>query len=204
MMTLREFIQKFHSNTLHIRLWKDTGDSYEILCDDDVLHGCVKGDSILEGNIPQSKYLDDEVSVRNYTNDTIEVFELLVIGKKGNHTMKIFISQIMKDLTDEEIKERREQIKEICKEKWNDCEFIDSFIEENPGNDVQNVAVWYLGKSLEMMSTADAVVFDTTIMLVKNPSNGVLTELDVATQYDIPRYIIGIDGMKRKGIYELD
>lgn len=70
---------------------------------------------------------------------------------------KLFISQPMKDKTDEEIlKERKEAIslaKLIINE---DVEVIDSFFQNAP---VDAKPLWFLGKSLELLSTADVAYF---------------------------------------------
>ena len=69
---------------------------------------------------------------------------------------KLFISQPMKDKTNEEIlKERQraiESAEEIMGEK---LEVIDSFFENAP-HDAK--PLWFLGKSLELLSTADIII----------------------------------------------
>lgn len=71
--------------------------------------------------------------------------------------MKVFISQPMKDKTNEEIKAEREEA--ICHLKQcygNDIEVIDSFFEDAPHN---AKPLWFLGRSLEKLSTADVAFF---------------------------------------------
>ena len=70
--------------------------------------------------------------------------------------MRLFISQPMKDRTDEEIKDERRRITEEVSKYHADVEVIDSFFEEVP-HFVR--PLWFLGKSLELMSTADAAFF---------------------------------------------
>ena len=70
---------------------------------------------------------------------------------------KLFISQPMKDKTDEEIKEERVKAINSAKEMLGeDVEVIDSFFENAP-HDAR--PLWFLGKSLELLSTADVVYF---------------------------------------------
>ena len=70
---------------------------------------------------------------------------------------KLFISQPMKDKTDEEIKAVREEAIRRAKEKLGeDVEMIDSFFENAP-HDAR--PLWFLGKSLELLSTADIAYF---------------------------------------------
>jgi hypothetical protein len=72
--------------------------------------------------------------------------------------MKIFISQPMRDKTDEEIKKEREAAIQVVKEKFPDktIEVIDSFFENAP-HDAK--PLWFLGKSFELLSGADLAVF---------------------------------------------
>lgn len=71
--------------------------------------------------------------------------------------MKVFISQPMKDKTDEQIKEERAKAIKQIKEKYNeDVEIIDSFF-ENASHDAK--PLWFLGKSLELLADADVAYF---------------------------------------------
>ena len=70
---------------------------------------------------------------------------------------KLFISQPMKGKTDEEILKERE--KAIASAKRNfvedeEIEVIDSFFQSAPAD---ARPLWFLGKSLELLSTADIV-----------------------------------------------
>lgn len=70
---------------------------------------------------------------------------------------RLFISQPMKGKTDEEILKEREaaiaKAKEICGE---DVEVIDSFFQNAPAD---ARPLWFIGKSLELLSTADVAYF---------------------------------------------
>lgn len=70
---------------------------------------------------------------------------------------RLFISQPMDGLTDDEISATRErlhkQAEEFLREK---VILIDSFIEETPPTGC-NIPVWYLAKSIELLSTADVI-----------------------------------------------
>ena len=71
--------------------------------------------------------------------------------------MKAFISQPMNGRTDSEIKAEREAAIAQAKEAFGeDIEIIDSFFENSP-HDAK--PLWFLGKSLELMSSADVVIF---------------------------------------------
>lgn len=76
--------------------------------------------------------------------------------------MKVFISQPMKDKTQEEIETRRKEIIETIRNRYlnDNIEFIYSVIEEQPNANVQNIPVWYLAKSIDMLSTATLTYFD--------------------------------------------
>lgn len=70
--------------------------------------------------------------------------------------MKIMISQPMFGKTEQEIiEERQELIKQLENEGH---EVMDTIIKETAPNHT-NAGLWYLAKSIEMMSEADAVVF---------------------------------------------
>lgn len=72
--------------------------------------------------------------------------------------MRLFISQPMKDKTNEEIKSERNRIINTVKERYQDeeIEVIDSFFENAPHN---ANSLWCLGESLKLLSTADIVYF---------------------------------------------
>ena len=72
--------------------------------------------------------------------------------------MKVFISQPMRDKTNEQIMaERQRAINEIVKKYPNTTiEVLESFFENVP-HDV--VPLWFLGKSFEVLSKADIAYF---------------------------------------------
>ena len=70
---------------------------------------------------------------------------------------KLFISQPMKGKTDEEIlKERQMAIEKARNALSEDVEVIDSFFQSAP---VDAKPLWFLGKYLELLSTADIAYF---------------------------------------------
>ena len=72
--------------------------------------------------------------------------------------MNVFISQPMRDKTNEQIKAERKRAIESIAAKYPDeeIEIIDSFFENAP-HDAK--PLWFLGKSIELMSTADIAYF---------------------------------------------
>ena len=71
--------------------------------------------------------------------------------------MKVFISQPMKGKTNEEIKaERNRLIGKVRALYGDDIEIIDSFFENAPAD---ACPLWFLGKSLELLATADVAAF---------------------------------------------
>lgn len=71
--------------------------------------------------------------------------------------MKLFISQPMKDKTNEQIEKERESAIASVKEKYGeDVEVIDSFFKNAP-HDAR--PLWFLAKALELLSTADVAYF---------------------------------------------
>ena len=80
------------------------------------------------------------------------------MGKMGGESVKrLFISQPMRDKSDEEILAVREQAIASVKHNFGeDVEVIDSFFQNAP-HDAK--PLWFLGKSLELLSTADVAYF---------------------------------------------
>nr|DAK31660.1 MAG TPA: protein of unknown function (DUF4406) [Caudoviricetes sp.]DAO38760.1 MAG TPA: protein of unknown function (DUF4406) [Caudoviricetes sp.] len=71
--------------------------------------------------------------------------------------MKIFISQPMKGRDTEEIwKERAEAILALKEKYGEEVEIVDSFVKDFP-KDAN--AAWFLGKSIELLSSADGALF---------------------------------------------
>lgn len=70
--------------------------------------------------------------------------------------MKVFISQPMRDKTDEQIKQERLNAIEDIKYRFktDDVEIIDSFFEGAP---YDAKPLWFLSKSLELLSIADVI-----------------------------------------------
>ncbi len=66
---------------------------------------------------------------------------------------KLFISQPMRGLSDDEIISVREKASAIMKE---DCTVLDSFFQGAPA---ESKPLWYLGKSLQVLSEADVAYF---------------------------------------------
>ena len=70
---------------------------------------------------------------------------------------KLFISQPMNGVSDEEILKEREKATQLAKtELGEDIDVIDSFFQSAP-HDAK--PLWFLGKSLELLSSADVVYF---------------------------------------------
>ena len=91
---------------------------------------------------------------------------------------KIFISQPMKDKTNQEIEQERKEIIEKAEKYFGEIEVIDSFFIFFPH---YVKPLWFLGKSLELLSNADVIV------LGKDWENarGCRIEHECAIQYGI-------------------
>lgn len=93
---------------------------------------------------------------------------------------KLFISQPMRDKTNEEIKAERERAIEAAEKKIGESvEAIDSFFENAP-HDAK--PLWFLAKSLELLSNADVAYF----VHGWNEYRGCRIERQAALQYGIP------------------
>ena len=96
---------------------------------------------------------------------------------------KIFISQPMNGLTDEEILETRKNIQiRAEKEIGESVELIDSFITEDPDKN-NNIPVWYLGKSILCLCKADIAYFGGDW----KSARGCNIEHEIAVQYGVDR-----------------
>lgn len=95
---------------------------------------------------------------------------------------KLFISQPMKGLTDEEILKTREKIRVKAEKVIGEpVKLIDSFIKDYPGEINKHVPVFYLGKSIQLLSQADIAYFGEDW----RNARGCLIEHEVARQYGI-------------------
>ena len=114
-------------------------------------------------------------------------------------TKKLFISQPMKDLSNEEIEKERARILEAVKKmeftnedgsKWDlkdtNIELIDSFFKDAPH---EAKPLWFLGKSFELLSTADIVYFGGDW---KN-KRGCKLEYEATKQYLLPEGVLIIE-----------
>lgn len=98
--------------------------------------------------------------------------------------MKIFISQPIRGKTDEEIRAVRESVIDSLTNLFYDetIEVIDSFFEGAP---VDAKPLWFLGKAIEKLSTADIAVFVEGY----EEARGCIVERECTSLYNIPSYI---------------
>lgn len=98
--------------------------------------------------------------------------------------MKVFISQPMRERSQKEIEQRREEIKNIIKKRYlnGDIEFVYSVINEEPDDNVENIPVWYLAKSIDKLSTATLAYFDMGWINAR----GCRIERQICEEYNIP------------------
>ena len=99
---------------------------------------------------------------------------------------RLFVSVPMKGRTEEEIKASIQKMKKIAEiYEGEELELIDSYIEDDPPKD-NNQAIWFLGKSLEKLATADVFIgiYDAWEW------NGCFIEQEVANRYGIKAYSV--------------
>jgi hypothetical protein len=94
---------------------------------------------------------------------------------------KLFISCPMKGRTEENIRKSMEKMHKIAEVVFDEeLEVIPSYIEDNPPKDA-TTAVWYLGKSIQLLSEADYFIgVDYSEFW-----NGCMVENEVARRYGI-------------------
>lgn len=95
--------------------------------------------------------------------------------------MKVFISQPMRDKTNEQIKSERKRAVQIIKEKYGEInvEILDTFFENAPA---KAYPLWYLGKSIQFLGQADVAYFIGDWKQYR----GCRTENFIAKEYNIP------------------
>ena len=102
--------------------------------------------------------------------------------------MYVFISQPMNGLSEEEIKETRDEIFNNYKERHPSAELIDSYLSDEVqayaanARHIRSQRVWCLGQSLGMLSQADVILMAPGW----EGTPGCRIEQKVATYYDIP------------------
>lgn len=102
---------------------------------------------------------------------------------------KLFVSVPMKGRTEDEIKASIAKMKRIAEAyEGEELELIDSYIEDTPPA-CSKRAVWYLGKSLEKLATAD--LFIGIVSDWNWP--GCITEASVAKANNIKHYLIPVN-----------
>ena len=102
---------------------------------------------------------------------------------------KLFISCPMKGRTEENIRKTMEKMHKIAEVVFEqELEVIPSYIEDNPPKD-NNEAIWYLGKSIQLMAQADYFI---GVDWYYGYWKGCGIETQVASDYNIPTYTIDI------------
>ena len=95
---------------------------------------------------------------------------------------KLFISQPMRGLTDDEILKARDEIKNRAEKIVGEpLELINSFFEDYPEEIIKSIPVWYLGKSIQLLSQADFVYFASDW----RNARGCRIEYEIANAYGI-------------------
>lgn len=96
--------------------------------------------------------------------------------------MKIaFISVPMKNRFKVEIENDIKVMKAKVVEKFDDIEFINTIVEDKPPYETNNEAIWYLGKSIELLSQCDILVCKKNV----DGYNGCYIEKEIAKRYGL-------------------
>ena len=112
--------------------------------------------------------------------------------------MKVFISQPMKGRTDKEILDERDAVIEYLKQKYSDISIIDSFLDIEPP-EVKTTAVFYLGKSIQLLSDADLCVVVGDV----SDNNGCQIEMEVCKRYGIELIQLSLTPNPDKDLFSL-
>lgn len=104
---------------------------------------------------------------------------------------KLFISCPMNGRTEENIKKSMDKMHKIAEDVFEQkLDVIDTYIEEAPPEGV-NAGVWYLGKSIEMMSEADYFIGIDCCSVYR----GCALETKIAYDYHIPMFTLTDDDL---------
>lgn len=102
---------------------------------------------------------------------------------------KLFISCPMKGRTEEDIRKSMHRMHKMAEAAFDqELEVIPSYIEHKPPENAKQ-AVWYLGKSIQLMAEADYFIG----IRYNEDFTGCDIESDVALYYEIPRLLIACD-----------
>lgn len=95
---------------------------------------------------------------------------------------RLFVSQPMRGKTEDEIIEARDKaVKKLSLILDEEFEVVDSYFTEDEPKDVKNSGVYWLGKSLELLSKCDLVLFIGDWMSYR----GCVVEYDACINYGI-------------------
>ncbi len=94
---------------------------------------------------------------------------------------KVFISVPMKNRLKEEIEEDIAMMKAKVRRVHPDVEFINTIVEDKPPYNTNNQAIWYLGKSIELLSKCDTLVCKKDV----SEYNGCYIEKEIAIRYGL-------------------
>ena len=114
-------------------------------------------------------------------------------------TIKIFISQPMKDKTKADILAERLRLKSAIKKDIypnENIEFINSILDEN---DLKNSPLWCLGKSIQLLSKADILILAPKY----HNARGCRLEKECALEYGITVNVVGYDDNGKLDYYTL-
>lgn len=102
---------------------------------------------------------------------------------------KLFISVPMKGRTEENIRKSMKKMHKIAEAVWEqELEVIPTYIEDKPPEGAKQ-ALWYLGKSIQLMAEADYFIGTQNSRLF----GGCAVEREAAYRYEIPTYIVPLN-----------
>ena len=92
-----------------------------------------------------------------------------------------FISVPMKNRFKFEIEQDILTMQKAIDEKYDDVECINTIVEDKPPYETSNQAIWYLGKSIELLSQCDILVCKKNV----DGYNGCFIEKEIAKRYGL-------------------
>lgn len=94
---------------------------------------------------------------------------------------KAFISVPMKNRHKEEIERDILTMQKAVDEKYDNIHFVNTIVEDKPPYETNNQAIWYLSKSIELLSYCDILICKKNV----DGYNGCFIEKEIAKRYGL-------------------
>lgn len=127
-------------------------------------------------------YTNENINTSTTLNDYIkQQYDKLELKVKGTRMKKAFISVPMKNKHKKEIENDINVMKAKVEEMYDNVHFVNTIVEDKPPYETNNEAIWYLSKSIELLSYCDILVCKKNV----DKYNGCFIEKEIAKRYGL-------------------